>query len=315
MAKPEWAASLFSAVALKHPKSNCDSLVNPRSASVSYCRHNLRDCGVCVWDSIFNYPGNTARCSITLAMALIKSSKIFISIRRPHATCIINAQPKDTTTFTTHTFPSADLLHTQQPTNTCANGNGWATLHREVKGQPDCILGRHCAASTADVWCCSLTALPGSVSAGETPSWASVSQPPLRVDALPSQSHSASSIPAGSLPTLHLSCGRNAQPEYGMRFRESSVERLSPQTSLNKDCISPQIWVSECKSQLLTLSSPFPLFLPFQCIWLLVSSDHIIILWFSGWAWITDIDRLKKLRENTVFNHTPIIHHRKIIEK
>lgn len=67
------------------------------------CRQPLRLACVHVWDSIFNYPGNTARCSITLAMAVIKSSKIFISIRHPHATCIINAQRKDTATFSTST--------------------------------------------------------------------------------------------------------------------------------------------------------------------------------------------------------------------
>lgn len=164
----------------------------------------------------------------------------------------------------------------------CANGNGWATLHSKVKGQPDCILGRHCAAYTADVSCCSLTALPGSVSVGETPSWACLSAASeggfvtFSVSLRPS-------IPAGSLPTLHLSWRRNTQPEHEMRFRESLqilsfVEWLSPQTSLNKHCISSQNVNSSTLSSVHTV-----LFLSFQFIWLLLSSDHIIILSrFSG---------------------------------
>lgn len=168
-AKAEWTASLFSPIALKHPKSNCDSLVNLRSTSVSYRRHNLRDCSVCVWDSIFNYPGNTARCSITLAMAVIKRSKIFISIRHPHATCIINAQPKDTTTFTTHTFPSADRLYA--PADACV----------QMKMDEQHSTGRSGVSQTA-FWAVIVPptqqmcraapspALPGRVSVVETPS-------------------------------------------------------------------------------------------------------------------------------------------------
>lgn len=77
-------------------------------------------------------------------MAVIKSSKIFISIRHPHATCIINAQPKDTTTttFTTRVRGS--------PGRVCADEQHSTGRSR---GQPDCILGRHCAAYAADVWC------------------------------------------------------------------------------------------------------------------------------------------------------------------
>lgn len=143
----------------------------------------LRRACVHVWDSIFNYPGNTARCSITLAMAVIKSSKIFISIRHPHATCIINAQRKDTATFTPHThfhhhIPSArrsQLLHVcvgVDPRNGTVDEPLRAALHGEVRGQPDCILGHHSATYSADVSGCSLTAptLSGSVFVGETAS-------------------------------------------------------------------------------------------------------------------------------------------------
>lgn len=85
-------------------------------------------------------------------MAVIKSSKIFISIRHPHATCIINAQRKDTATFFlfltttpthTYTFPSAYSPSSLQPDAACAEAdprNGaadeplGAPLHREVRG-------------------------------------------------------------------------------------------------------------------------------------------------------------------------------------
>lgn len=74
------------------------------------------------------------------------------------------------------------------------------------------------------------------------------------------------SIPAGSLPTLHLSWRRNTQPEHEMRFRESLqilsfVEWLSPQTSLNKHCISSQNVNSSTLSSVHTV-----LFLSFQFI-------------------------------------------------
>ena len=85
-----------------------------------------------VWDSIFNYPGNTARCSITLAMAVIKSSKIFISIRHPHATCIINAQRKDTGTFTT-TAHMYTRFHHHIPSAHCSQLPGVYVWIQEIK--------------------------------------------------------------------------------------------------------------------------------------------------------------------------------------
>lgn len=53
-------------------------------------------------------------------MAVIKSSKIFISIRHPHATCIINAQRKDTATFTTTTHTHTHTSITISPLHTCS---------------------------------------------------------------------------------------------------------------------------------------------------------------------------------------------------
>lgn len=81
----------------------------------------------------------------------------------------------------THSHHHIPSTHHSQQMHVCVCGNGnstvdetlWATLHREVRGQPDCILGHHSATYTADVLCCSLTAptLSGSVFVGETPSW------------------------------------------------------------------------------------------------------------------------------------------------
>lgn len=67
-------------------------------------------------------------------MALINSSKIFISIRRPHATCIINAQPKDTTTTTffffyhIHNFHQRISCTRSGPTSTCVCKWKWMSI-------------------------------------------------------------------------------------------------------------------------------------------------------------------------------------------
>lgn len=122
-------------------------------------------------------------------MAVIKSSKIFISIRHPHATCIINAQRKDTATFTTTTHTHRLLHHRSPSTHQCqllhmcvcvgaALRKGTlheplrTALHREVRGQADCSLGHHSATYTADVLGCSFCAptLSGSVFVVETAS-------------------------------------------------------------------------------------------------------------------------------------------------
>lgn len=82
-------------------------------------------------------------------MAVIKRSKIFISIRHPHATCIINVQRKDAGTFTPathihtlfhHHIPSAhnsQLLHLC--VCLCRGGSkkwnrGWATSSNTPQG-------------------------------------------------------------------------------------------------------------------------------------------------------------------------------------
>lgn len=109
---------------------------------------------------VFNYPGNAARCSITLAMAVIKSSKIFISIRHPHATCIINVYRKDAATSShTHAYkrvrahPSAALpTHFTARRGSCGNGSG-SVGRSEVN--TDCVAGRRWSAYSADVLCCS----------------------------------------------------------------------------------------------------------------------------------------------------------------
>lgn len=180
-----------------------------------------------------------------------------MSIRRPHATCIINAQPKDTTTtFTTRTFPSADLLHTQQPTNTC--------VQMEMDEQHS--TGRSKVSQTA-FW--NIIAPPTQQMCRDALSLLSLEVFLLGNTILSFCLLAASeggcvtfsgslcpSIPAGSLPTLHLSCGRrNTRPEDEMRFRESLqilsfVEWLSPQTSLKKTAFQLRSQSSECKSQL-----------------------------------------------------------------
>lgn len=294
-AKPERAASLFSPVALKHPKSNCDSLVNPWSTTVSYRRHNLRECSVCVWDSIFNYPGNTARCSITLAMALIKSSKIFISIRRPHATCIINVQPKDTTTtFTAHISVSGSPAHAaahryctcvqmeMDEQHSTGRSKVSQTAFWDVTVPPTqqmCraalwmlslgvfLLGKHHpkhpSLSRLWGWMCYLLSLT------------------LPIDTSRQLANAPSLLWAEEHPTRTRDevQGEFAHPQLcGMAFTSDLSEEtshfISDLNHLNGNHNSS------------TLSSQFPLFLSFHCIWLLVSSDPIIILSrFSGGAW------------------------------
>lgn len=125
-------------------------------------------------------------------MAVIKSSKIFISIRHPHATCIINAQPKDTTTtFTAHTFPSADRLYAPRPADACV----------QMKMDEQHSTGRSGVSQTA-FWAVIVPptqqmcrAAPSPLSLGAFLLWKHhsevlLAQPPLRADALPPQSHS-----------------------------------------------------------------------------------------------------------------------------
>lgn len=148
-----------------------------------------------------------------------------------------------------HTFLLADLLHTQQPTdtvhvckwkwmsNTPQGGQRSARLH---SGTSLCRLHSRCVVllshcSPWECFCWGNTILSFHLLAASEGGCVTFS-----VSLCPS-------IPAGSLPTLHLSCGRrNPQPKHEMRFRESLqilsfVEWLSPQTSLNKHRISSQI--------------------------------------------------------------------------
>lgn len=150
-------------------------------------------------------------------MVLINSSKIFISIRRPHATCIINAQPEghNNNFYHIHISIGGSPAHAQRPTGTRVCKWKWMRRHStgEVKGQPKCILGRRRAAYAADV-----SRRPSRRSPRECLCWGNtilsfrLSPPPPRVDVLPSRSRLCLSIPAGSLPTRRLYRGRT-QPE------------------------------------------------------------------------------------------------------
>lgn len=153
-------------------------------------------------------------------MAVIKSSKIFISIRHPHATCIINAQPKDTTTtFTARTFPSADLLDTppmrvcrgERMSSTPRGGQGSARLH------PGTSLRRLRSRCVAPL---SL----GALLVGKRHPEVLVSQPPLRADVQPPHS-----LPAGTLAALRVSCRRAAkEPQSETPDLKVSLESCAP---------------------------------------------------------------------------------------
>lgn len=161
-------------------------------------------------------------------MVLINSSKIFISIRRPHATCIINAQPKDTTTtFPTYRVPSADLprTHSGPPVRVCKwkwmsvtpqGGQRSAEMH---SGTSLRRLRSRCVAppsrrSPRACLCWGNTILSFRLSAASE--GGRVTFPvPLCL-----------SMPAGSLPTLRLYRGRT-QPETQDEIQGESLQILS----------------------------------------------------------------------------------------
>lgn len=85
-------------------------------------------------------------------------------------------------------------------------------------------------------------------------------------------------IPAGSLPTVCLSCGRKNPPDQNTRCRFSALRSGFHFRPLKKHCTSSQIWIIWVVNHNYSpLSSQFLLFQPFQCIKLLVSSDYITI--------------------------------------